>query len=251
MQHQIFSVSLIVSYYSFINFIRSCRSVAHLEFQDVDTLLRGCQLCAVQVVVANAHHLSIVDSLDTLDGCRGIFAVVLIATGGQQVFVQGGTSAVVRITQHISYQTGIIGAAFVVGVIVGYIVVTRISFTFLLCIFLTDTASDGEMVKLVVLQEILVMPSHIVLTRLDDRLGEVAILDIQLRAMTDADAKLCRVFGSTVLPQAVGNVYLAETDARTTLSAAVVPPAVDEGGIEVTLVVATVVAAAPLADGGI
>ena len=63
--------------------------------------------------------------------------------------------------------------------------------------------------------------------------------------MSYANTILCRVVCGTVLPKAVGNMYLAEAYSWAALSASVIPPAVDKGGIEVALVVTTVVAASP------
>ena len=64
---------------------------------------------------------------------------------------------------------------------------------------------------------------------------EVTVFDIQLRAMADADAILSGVGLGAVLPQAVGDMHMSPADTRTALTAAVVPPAVDEGGIQARL----------------
>ena len=61
--------------------------------------------------------------------------------------------------------------------------------------------------------------------------------------VTDADAVLCGVVLCSVLPQAVGDVNMSPTDARATLTAAVIPPTVHERSIQT--IVGTVVATAP------
>lgn len=159
----------------FDDFRCSYCTVAHEIFNDVDTLLQSGDTSTSRNIITYGNN----GKLGGNGRYRGHLSIVFIATRHQRIFVERRTSTVFRVCQHIIYQTGWVGATFVVGVIVWHIEITLIAGSFLLSVFLANAPCCCEMIKLVVLKEVFVVASHLFLSRLDDGMDEVAVFDIE------------------------------------------------------------------------
>ena len=105
---------------------------------------------------------------------------MVVATGGEQVFVEGCTGTGVRISQDIGNLCCGIDAALIIGVVsVGVVEVARIARTFLLCIGFADIASQRDVIYFLVIQIVFVVSSHVCIS-LDNSRGKVTVFYIQL-----------------------------------------------------------------------